>query len=117
MNHREAWCIEKKAPTSASDVSDASKGSSSGTSGSNEILVVVSKLKDYVKEESGLSVANDALDAISHLLRRECDDAIQKADKDGRKTVKGRDFKDWRILTKRRAAASSNTIIRRKKAD
>lgn len=112
MNHREAWCIEKKSPNNAEEAADPRQSAST----SSEILVVASKLKDYVKEESGLSVAADALEAMSVLIRRECDEAKQKAEKDGRKTVKARDFKDWRVLAKRRAAASGATIIRRRKS-
>jgi histone H3/H4 len=112
MNHREAWCIEKVAPSHAEAADTAEERESS-----REVLIVASKVKDYLKEHSGLSLGNDAIDAMSDLIRRECDEAVIKAEGDGRKTVMARDFKDWRVLTKRRAAASGSTVIRRRKQD
>ena len=59
----------------------------------NEIaLVVVSKLKKYIKEESGFSTASSVVGALSGKIRNLCDQAIEKAKSDGRKTVMDRDF-------------------------
>lgn len=59
---------------------------------SKEILVVVSKLKAYIKERSDFNTSQDVMPALSELLRSECDKAIEKAKVSGRKTVMARDF-------------------------
>lgn len=58
-----------------------------------EILIVASRLKKYIKERADMSTSADALEALSDIVRRECRLAIQEAKADGRKTVKGRDFR------------------------
>lgn len=60
---------------------------------SNEVLVVVSKLKNYIKETSGLSTAGTVPDILTDAVKKLCADAIENAKKDGRKTVMDRDFK------------------------
>ncbi|MBI3770178.1 MAG: hypothetical protein HY271_17030 [Deltaproteobacteria bacterium] len=56
------------------------------------MLVVVSKLKLYVRLTSGLSTSDDVIAPLSDRLRRLCDDAVERARADGRKTVMARDF-------------------------
>jgi len=58
-----------------------------------EILIVASRLKKYIKEQSDMSTSADALEALSDIVRRECRMAIQEAKVSGRRTVKGRDFR------------------------
>lgn len=59
-----------------------------------EVLVVASRLKAYIRERSGdMSTSAEALEVLSDLIRAQCDDAIRRARMDGRRTVKGRDFK------------------------
>jgi histone H3/H4 len=57
----------------------------------NEILVVTSKVKAYIKEKGGMNTAANAIDAISAKVREICDNAIENAKNDKRKTVKDRD--------------------------
>jgi histone H3/H4 len=57
-----------------------------------EILVVVSKLKNYIKTASGMNTSGNVAPAVSRLVRQLCDQAIERARKDGRKTVMDRDF-------------------------
>jgi histone H3/H4 len=57
-----------------------------------EILVVVSKLKNYIRDRSGFNTAGGVAPALSDHLRRVCDAAIENARKDGRKTVMDRDL-------------------------
>lgn len=57
-----------------------------------EILVVVSKLKNYIRDRSGFNTAGGVAPALSDQLRRMCDAAIANARKDGRKTVMDRDL-------------------------
>jgi histone H3/H4 len=59
---------------------------------SDEVLVVVSKLKKYIKDCADMNTAGSVADALSTAIRRMCDKAIQNAKSDGRKTVMDRDF-------------------------
>ena len=57
-----------------------------------DILIVASKLKDYVRAKAGLSTSQNVLDKLSDIVRRHVDAAIVKAMNDGRKTLMDRDF-------------------------
>ncbi len=57
-----------------------------------ETLVVASKLKGYIKTKAGLNTSAAVMEVLSEKLRQLCDDAITKAQQDGRKTVMDRDF-------------------------
>lgn len=59
---------------------------------SDEILIVVSKLKNYIKAQSEMNTSGNVADKLSAILRRMCDTAIANAKRDGRKTVMDRDF-------------------------
>jgi len=56
-----------------------------------EILVVVSRMKDYIRWKSGFKTSDRAAVPLSEIVRRACDEAIQTAERDGRKTVLDRD--------------------------
>jgi len=56
-----------------------------------EVMVVASKIKNYIREQSGMNTSAGVLDALSDRLRAICDKAIENARQDGRKTVKDRD--------------------------
>jgi histone H3/H4 len=57
-----------------------------------EILVVVSKLKNYIKARSGMNTSGNVAGVLSDHVRRLCDEAIESARKEGRKTVMDRDL-------------------------
>lgn len=57
-----------------------------------ETLVVASKLKAYIREKSGMNTSAAVVDVLSDKLRQLCDQAIEAAKQDGRKTVMDRDF-------------------------
>lgn len=59
---------------------------------SNDVLVVVSKLKTHIRETSGMNTSANVAPALSDIVRRLCSQAIENARKDGRKTVMDRDF-------------------------
>jgi hypothetical protein len=61
--------------------------------GEDDILIVVSKLKKYIRSKSGMNTSDNVMPVLSAHLRRVCDRAIQKAAEDGRKTVLDRDFR------------------------
>ena len=58
-----------------------------------DVLVVVSKLKAYVKAASGMNTSDGVTEVLSEKLRDLCDDAIERAKADDRKTVMDRDFR------------------------
>lgn len=57
-----------------------------------EVLVVVSKLKAYIKSTADMNTAGNVAEKLSELVRSLTDKAIANAKKDGRKTVMDRDF-------------------------
>jgi len=58
----------------------------------NEVLIVTSKLKKYIKEKFGLSTSSAVPAKLSELVRQLCDQAVENAQSDRRKTVMDRDF-------------------------
>jgi histone H3/H4 len=59
---------------------------------SGEALVVASKLKNYIREKSSMNTSAAVIGILSEKIRMMCDQAIEKAKSDGRKTVMDRDF-------------------------
>ena len=57
-----------------------------------EVLVIISKLKKYIRESGGMNTAGNVAEALSGKIRTLCDGAIENAKGDGRKTVMDRDF-------------------------
>ena len=62
------------------------------TESKEDVLVVVSKLKNYIRSASGLSTAATVGSALSSMVKKVCDQAIESAKSDGRKTVLERDI-------------------------
>ncbi len=62
------------------------------TDGTKEILVVASKLKNYIRAKSGMNTSSAVIEVISERVRQVCDQAIENAKREGRKTVMDRDF-------------------------
>jgi histone H3/H4 len=58
----------------------------------NEVLVVASKVKNYIKAKGDMKTSSAVLEVLSDRLRSLCDQAIETARSDGRKTVLDRDF-------------------------
>lgn len=69
----------------------APSGPALATEFEREILIVVSKLKKYIKDRSGMNTSDSVADALSDHVRALCDDAIRAAATDNRKTVLDRD--------------------------
>jgi histone H3/H4 len=57
-----------------------------------DVLVVVSKLKAYIRAASGMNTSDGVAEVLSARLRELCDAAIEQARAAGRKTVMDRDF-------------------------
>jgi histone H3/H4 len=114
MRHRDAWAEEQTAPSheaweeeqareqlgeTESHAAEAparrlvsSVASSTAKMEPDDVLVVVSKIKKYVRARSGMNTSDGIVEPISDHLRRLCDEAIRNAARDGRKTVLDRDF-------------------------
>lgn len=60
--------------------------------GAKEVLIVVSKLKNYIREKSGMNTSAAVAETLSDKIRSLCDQAVENAKRDGRKTVMERDF-------------------------
>ncbi len=106
-NHREAWAVEKLAPANAGNTPPpaASQESKPGPArripptparaqpaAPDEVLIVASRLKDYIRARAGYSTSDRVLAPLSVIVRRICDDAIQNARREGRTTVLDRDI-------------------------
>ncbi len=102
FRHKDAWAEEKMAPlVKDDDARDVSKLATSRLVNPNaakasdvpkDILVVASKLKDYIRAKSGMNTSANVLDRLSDMIRLQCDKAIERANSDSRKTVMDRDF-------------------------
>jgi hypothetical protein len=57
-----------------------------------DILIVVSKLKKYIKARSGMKTSDTCSPVLSDFVRKICDQAIRRAGEAERKTVMDRDF-------------------------
>ena len=111
MRHRNAGAVEKRAPTEsewqreraedpapapqrpAAETSDADSSVSLSDDVPRDILVVVSKLKAYIRARSGMNTSDGVMTVLSDRLRALCDEGIHNAARDGRKTVMDRDFR------------------------
>ena len=111
MNHREAWAEEAKAPTqfeyARSTAMDNEEGGGRAPQRTilpgasvqkaapqiaTDTLVVVSKVKALIQDQSKFSVSQCAIDALTRIVVAESLKAIESARRAERKTVMGRDF-------------------------
>lgn len=103
--HREAWAEEKTAPRrpDAAEPAPESAGKRrivrpndgpKPTAGADEVLIVASRLKDYVRAKAGYNTSDRVLKPLSDIVRRICDEAIRNAQREGRTTVLDRDIPD-----------------------
>ena len=110
--HRDAWAEpavapseaewnaraddERPAPRAAAAVEPAPRrrivGEDDDKDLPREVLVVVSKLKQYIRARSGMNTSDNVTSVLSDHLRRLCVQAIRHAAEDDRKTVMDRDF-------------------------
>jgi hypothetical protein len=57
-----------------------------------EVLIVASRLRDYVRARAGYNTSDRVLEPLSDIVRRVVDEAIESARRDGRMTVLDRDI-------------------------
>ena len=100
-NHRESWAVEEKAP-----VENANQVAKTGRrrlvrhttpvkkqdESPTEVLLIASRLKQYIRTRSGYNTSDRVLDPLSDRVREICDQAIENARRDGRMTVLDRDI-------------------------
>lgn len=102
-NHRKAWAIESTAPAAAeSDAKPAEGGERGGrrrrqihsrpAPAPGEVLIVASRLKEFIRDRSGFNTSDRVLEPLSAIIRRVCEEAIQSARREGRRTVLDRDI-------------------------
>jgi hypothetical protein len=59
-----------------------------------EVLIVASRLKEYVRARSGYNTSDRVLAPLSDIVRQVVDQAIENARRDGRMTILDRDVPD-----------------------
>lgn len=113
VRHREAWAEEERAPSRAEGEREhrpspppqptsrpaaplPPREPRSGDDAPREILVVVSKMKAYVRARSGMNTSDGLADVLSDWVRHLCDEAIRSAGREGRRTVLDRDLRSPR---------------------
>jgi hypothetical protein len=115
LRHREAWAEEQRSPNEAQwQAASQSEPTTAGAPAAarppqrrvvhttpaagrpeapaDDILIVASKLKAYVRARSGMNTSDGVMRELSDRVRALCDAAIRRAREDGRKTVLDRDF-------------------------
>jgi hypothetical protein len=90
-NHREAWAVEKTSPGQSAAAGPA-PAKKTPAAVPEDVLIVASRLKDYIRASSGFSASDRVLAPLSVIVRRLCDEAVQSAARDGRTTVLERDI-------------------------
>jgi histone H3/H4 len=115
MRHRDAWAEQTKAPTkeqaeaeAAAEEADKEDVARPETGGArrivtpasvsatlvdnDDVLVVVSKLKKFIRDQSGMNTSDSVTAVLSRHLRELSIKALRNAASDERKTVMDRDF-------------------------
>jgi len=116
MRHRESWAVEQTAPNRAQYEHEqaeqevrtvreprerqvvATRTPTPVVSSGNvpiDVLIVASKLKNYVRAKSGMRTSDTCMDALSTIVRDACNEAIRRAAEDGRQTLMDRDFRRY----------------------
>ncbi len=99
--HREAWAEERSAPARAESGDARAKqrrivrpggAPAVAAPGAEDVLIVTSRLKDYIRAKSGYNTSDRVLGPLSAIVRRVCDEAIRSAQREGRRTVLDRDI-------------------------
>ncbi len=97
-----AGAIERRSPATPDATPEPKKiipgqqgratSGSTGTASEEDVLVVVTKVRKYVVDRSGMNTSGDVYEKLSDKIRNLCDAAIEVAKSQGRKTVMARDF-------------------------
>lgn len=98
--HKDAAAIENQAPgrepvrtiIKAATTGGAAATTAPKTKLPNEVLIIASRLKEYIQARSDMNTSAQVMDVLSDFVRVACERAIDNARADGRKTVLDRDF-------------------------
>jgi hypothetical protein len=96
--HRDAWAEKAKAPSRAEYEAASAPAAPAPPKAKivgeddDDVLVVVSKLKKYIRLRSEMNTSDTVVAPLSNHLRTLCNEAIRNAARDGRRTVMDRDF-------------------------
>jgi hypothetical protein len=118
LRHREAWAVEATSPSQSQWQDELAKEVAAPTAApevrrqvisatpgaiapsatvalaatfDRDPLIVVSKMKKYIRDRSGMNCSDSVAEMLSEHVRALCDEAIRVAAGDGRKTVLDRD--------------------------
>ena len=58
----------------------------------SDVLVVASKVKAFIKNSAGMNTSSSVMEALTKVVEDACNDAVENAKNDRRKTVMDRDF-------------------------
>ena len=92
--------IVRRTPATSGDGSSTFTSASTASSGArtqeipHDVLIVASKLKNYIKAVSGMNTSDAVLETLSDHVRALCDKAIRSAREHERRTVMDRDYPD-----------------------
>lgn len=106
MNHKSSWAEENRSPKKESYQPEEdgnaprrilvtnrpAESSAVGEASEEDILIVASKLKQYVKDKYDMNTSANVMEALSRIVRRQTDRAVARAKSEGRKTLMDRDF-------------------------
>lgn len=104
MNHKSAWAEERRSPRKEDYVPDQDENAprriivqnksatTEGHTNEEDILIVASKLKAYIKDKYDMNTSANVMEILSHQVRRLTDRAVERARAEGRKTVMDRDY-------------------------
>lgn len=90
-----AGAIERTAPSPGAEGSEPRVSLSrpvAKSSVEDEILVVVTKVRKYISDRSGLNTSAEVYETLTQKIKQLCDRAAEVAKSQGRKTVMSRDF-------------------------
>ncbi len=93
LGHKSAWAEEAVAKE-AKRIMVSSSTSQTKREIPRDILIVASKLKNYVKDKHDLNTSGNVMERLSDIVRYFCDQAVDRARSEGRKTLMDRDFID-----------------------
>lgn len=108
MNHKSSWAEERRSPKKEDYLAEDNSEMETGprriivqpknvtpavdSAVEQEILIVASKLKAYIKDKYDMNTSAGVMDTLSDKVRRLTDRAVEKARSEGRKTVMDRDY-------------------------
>jgi histone H3/H4 len=83
---------QRRVVTTATTPRASEESEQGGSESETDVLIVVSKLKKYVRDRSGMNTSDSVVQVLSDHVRALCREAIRQAGQDGRRTVLDRDF-------------------------